>query len=349
MSLGAAAEFGSALERIAVTRAAAPFYSRATMNNSKYSRRYPCPKLKDAIQHAGSLVGEVHPTCKSLPKISARDFDNLVDSIKEHGLLVPICINQDRQLLDGRSRLMACRVAGVAIAADDVKVTEHTAEAIAQSNVARRHLTVDQRLLRAADRLTQIREQAAARKTAGAEKGRENRKNPDLANDAKSKTKPRAPSSAETVAKEDSVPRDVLAVTEKVLEKNPELRPKIEAGELSIDMAADIAGVSRKQPKPKKRKSQKKKAEPVSHDDGVATDCNAMTQHRDGVREFKAPGVSVLIHPEFDASILVYGHDDRKYIGATDDAEHAPAEPDSCPVGQAIEYLKEKLSQMSPA
>ncbi|MCM2370381.1 ParB/RepB/Spo0J family partition protein [Aporhodopirellula aestuarii] len=312
------------------------------MNENKYSPRYQRPKLAAALQHAASLVGKVHPMCNALPVISARDFDNLVDSIKENGLLEPVYVNRDKQLLDGRSRLMACLVAGVTVTADHVEVTDHSPEAISQSNVARRHLTENQKLMRAADRLASQRKHAADRQAAGAEKGRERQKQPAGAKLATNqKSKKRSPRALEKVAKEEKVPRADLALAEKVVQAVPKLKARIESGELSLDDAADLAGVPRKQPKasrPKKQKSSR-----------LHQDLDVVTDHGGGIRELTAPGVSVFAHPELDVSIMVYGPGSDKYIGATNDEEHVAVNPDTPLVEQAIDLLKRKLTQIPQA
>ncbi|MCM2371906.1 ParB N-terminal domain-containing protein [Aporhodopirellula aestuarii] len=253
------------------------------MNENKYSPRYERPKVKEGLQHAGTLVGKIHPMCNSIPIIPQRNFDNMVDSIKENGLLEPIYINHDKQLLDGRSRLMACFVAGVALTADDVKVTEHSPEAIAQSNVARRHLTKNQKLMLAVDRLSMQRKLAGVKRTVGAEKVRQSQKQPDGAKLARSQQpKKRGPRALEKVAKEEEVPRADLALAEKILLAAPDLQPSIESGEISLEEAANRTGVPRKQtqaPRPKKRKPSRPQR-----------DLSVVTEHGDGIRELTAPG-----------------------------------------------------------
>jgi hypothetical protein len=63
----------------------------------------------------------VHEACEAVPKIGPRDFDELVDSIKAHGLLRPIEIDSKRRLIDGRSRLQACAVAEVRLGEQDIR------------------------------------------------------------------------------------------------------------------------------------------------------------------------------------------------------------------------------------
>jgi Protein of unknown function (DUF3102) len=53
-----------------------------------------------------------HPICNCFPKMTGNDFNSLVQSIKELGLLIPITLYQG-QILDGKLRYEACLIAGV--------------------------------------------------------------------------------------------------------------------------------------------------------------------------------------------------------------------------------------------
>ncbi len=216
------------------------------MNN--YLARYKRPTLKETLQYAGRLVGKVHPICKTLPIISQQDFDNLVDSIMEHGLIVPIFVNRNNQLLDGRARLMACCVAGVTITADQVYVTEHSPDAIAQSNIARRHLPDSYKPMSAAERLARYRMFAAKQQAASMVNGRKNQQRSDEAKLATSPhVKKRGAWASEKADKEESVPRADLVWIEKFFSVRPDLKALFEAGGISHEEIAEIAGVPYKQ------------------------------------------------------------------------------------------------------
>jgi len=55
---------------------------------------------------------DIHPAAALLPIMSDDDLSKLVDDIKQHGLMEPITVF-DGKILDGRSRLTACELAGV--------------------------------------------------------------------------------------------------------------------------------------------------------------------------------------------------------------------------------------------
>jgi len=146
------------------------------------ARPHQMPSLADAIASLGGHVVGVHDACNSVPPISDLDFDELVESIKRHGLLRPIEVNQEKQLLDGRCRIMACSVAGIEITPGDVVTTDADPLAIAESNLARRHLTPDQRVMLATKILEKEKKAAEDRKREGAKKGRVSQQAPLVAN-----------------------------------------------------------------------------------------------------------------------------------------------------------------------
>lgn len=109
----------------------------------------------------------VHPLAERFPEIPAKEFEELVQSIKELGLLEPIIINQAHQILDGRHRYRACQQLGVKVPTaqlEDVlgvkfgSVTE--AQFIFDANYHRRHLTDDQRIALSTVFLPELRQKA---------------------------------------------------------------------------------------------------------------------------------------------------------------------------------------------
>ncbi len=106
-----------------------------------YRVRYRMPKLEDAIDSYRHRIKGVHPSCESVAEISCQDFDRLVESIKTKGLLYPIQIDRQGLLVDGRCRLRACKLLGFEIPNSQIQISDTSPYSIAESNVARRHLT----------------------------------------------------------------------------------------------------------------------------------------------------------------------------------------------------------------
>ncbi|MCM2370374.1 ParB N-terminal domain-containing protein [Aporhodopirellula aestuarii] len=142
--------------------------SDAVNNNAPKST---IPSLDACLAELKALITGAHEACLSVPEMGAEDFGNLIESIKEYGLLIPILVDRERRLLDGRRRILACHAAGVRLEEAMIDETDETPEAIAETNFARRHLTQDQRAMNATELLPSFRDAAKKRKMAGGEKG----------------------------------------------------------------------------------------------------------------------------------------------------------------------------------
>jgi len=90
----------------------------------------------------------IHPLAAIIPEMSLQAYDDLASSIREHGLMEPIVL-LDGAILDGRNRYRACIEIGT-----EPRFIEYTQKSSAPpdefvwaENVARRHLTDDQRTM----------------------------------------------------------------------------------------------------------------------------------------------------------------------------------------------------------
>jgi site-specific DNA-methyltransferase (adenine-specific) len=87
---------------------------------------------------------KVHPVADLFPMLSSHELDEMTDSIKRDGLITP-CTKQGDVLLDGRSRLAACKIAGV-----NPRFVEYHGDSpvafIIASNLVRRHLDKGQKI-----------------------------------------------------------------------------------------------------------------------------------------------------------------------------------------------------------
>lgn len=93
---------------------------------------------------------EPHELANTLPLIEGPEFDELVDRIKQDGLLDPITLWQGK-ILDGRNRYRACGVAGVEPHFEEFEGDEDAARRLVYSkNITRRHLNDSQKAIAAA-------------------------------------------------------------------------------------------------------------------------------------------------------------------------------------------------------
>ncbi len=276
------------------------------MSKEQYQRRYTIPSLEDAMAKVASRIKGVHEACSAVPKIRHQDFDELVDSIKAHGLLRPIEIDNEGQLIDGRSRLQACLVAEAMLADTDIVVTNADPWAISRSNNARRHLTRDQKAMEAGRLLEKEREVAAQRKAQGAKKGRQSKQCSLGTDSVPSDVKPkkRQPRATDKVAAATGVSREDLSIAEKVIKADAKLAEKVEAGETSLDDAAAKIGCAPKKrvkpivAKPAKQSPAKSAANatPTVNPSVWQDEHTELTDSTDGIRTVRCREATFYIH-----------------------------------------------------
>jgi ParB-like chromosome segregation protein Spo0J len=90
----------------------------------------------------------VHSLAAIFPMLAEDELLDLAEDIKTNGLLHPIIRTVDGVIIDGRNRLAACEMAGVAPRFDDCVESDDQARAIILSaNITRRHLTKSQQAM----------------------------------------------------------------------------------------------------------------------------------------------------------------------------------------------------------
>jgi hypothetical protein len=89
----------------------------------------------------------VHPVADLFPLLSKKELENLTEDIRQNGLVNPTVINEG-QIVEGRSRILACREAGVepqfAEWRDIYKGSMSLPRWIWSMNAERRHMSQDQ-------------------------------------------------------------------------------------------------------------------------------------------------------------------------------------------------------------
>jgi len=88
----------------------------------------------------------VHPVAALFPMLPDEELRDLADDIKVNGLIHPIVLDADGQLIDGRNRLRACELAGVEPTFEQLDGHDPVAY-ILSANVNRRHMTKGQRAM----------------------------------------------------------------------------------------------------------------------------------------------------------------------------------------------------------
>jgi len=81
-----------------------------------------------------------HPAAALFPMLGDEELHELAESIKREGLLVPIVLDADGRVLDGRNRLAACQIAGVKPRFTTYEGLDPVGYALTV-NIARRHMS----------------------------------------------------------------------------------------------------------------------------------------------------------------------------------------------------------------
>ena len=63
-------------------------------------------------QHRRDEFG-VHPAASLFPLLTGAALDELVEDIRQNGLIHPIVLDTEGRVIDGRNRLAACKLAGI--------------------------------------------------------------------------------------------------------------------------------------------------------------------------------------------------------------------------------------------
>ncbi len=317
------------------------------MTKPDYQPRHKRPSLKTALKPLGKLIAGVHEACESVVMIGDRDFDQLVDAIKRDGLLTKIEINSERQLVDGRSRVMACYAAGVKITESDIIITKADPEAIARANNAWRLRTLNQLAMAATRLLDIVREQVeVCKKEGGVIAARKRRKlnTPYVTSEADhTQVKKRKPRATEDVATQLEVTREMLETVEKVAKKDTALAKRVEKGEMTVAEAAEKLGVKPKaksrKPTPSKPTSRGQK--PKSEDSTTFEDDRTMViDRKNGIRSILSRNVTIYEHAKSRDDMMVYTYRELWWFGPTSDVEH-----ESRPTREQAEVAAFKLIQ----
>lgn len=105
-----------------------------------------------------------HEYARLFPMLSDEEVQELAEDIAKNGLRIPIVIDADDKILDGRNRAAACAIAGVEPVYEPfVGSDEEKLAFVVSCNIHRRHLTTSQRASVAAKLLPIYEEQAAER------------------------------------------------------------------------------------------------------------------------------------------------------------------------------------------
>jgi ParB-like chromosome segregation protein Spo0J len=167
-----------------------------------------------------------HRFADIFPMLPDDELKELAENIKVRGLQEPIVL-YDGQILDGRNRYAACKIAAVTPKMKVFNGTDEEAlQFVASHNLHRRHLTASQRAMIAAKIADMPVGKPAAEKTETTSDKKTPAKKP-----AKKKT------SISSAAKKLNVSPASVKKAKKIIKESPEKAGQVEAGTKSLDQA----------------------------------------------------------------------------------------------------------------
>lgn len=204
---------------------------------------------------------KIHPAALALPEIPDKEFNELVADIAAHGLLSPIEL-LDGQVIDGRHRLKACKVAQVEPRFVEVELgSQSPGQYVWSLNGVRRHLTASQKGMVAAELKPHFAAEAKDRQIASQNNNRGRSVRATL-------PEQQAGCSRDKAAAAVGVSARYVSDAEAIKKYDPELAAEVKAGTLTISRA------KQKIKKDAKRKELEEKADSVQVD--PKSDCRIL-------------------------------------------------------------------------
>jgi hypothetical protein len=195
----------------------------------------------------------VHPVAALFPLMQGDEFNELVADIKANGLREAIVLSDGGEMVDGRNRARACKVAEVEPRFDNLDVGVSIIDYIVSKNLRRRHLNESQRGMVAANLKPLLAKEAAKRKEATQfgqkeQKTQQNTVSANLHSPLKSTDRAAQTANAQAGRMLNVSARQVAKATT-VKGANPELAEEVAAGKKSLHRAyKETTGTAAKAP-----------------------------------------------------------------------------------------------------
>jgi ParB-like chromosome segregation protein Spo0J len=166
--------------------------------------------------------------------IEGEQFDALVESVRQHGLMEPVWLTPDATLLDGRNRLAACTKAGIE-PTFRVYQGDDQVDFIVRLNIHRRHLSAGQKALAAVDLLPIY--EAESKATQGTRVDLNIRA--DLPTSSTTRSRERAAVAVGSTGR-------AVGQAKRVTQQAPDLADQVRAGTLALDAAERLVKIAEK-------------------------------------------------------------------------------------------------------
>jgi N6-adenosine-specific RNA methylase IME4 len=167
---------------------------------------------------------KIHPAAEIFPMLSDEELDSLAVDIKTHGLRHPLVMH-DRELLDGRNRLAACKIAGVVPSFVEYE-GDSPVSFVISVNIKRRQLDASQRACVAVEIEPMFAVEA---------KKRQVRKSVDSVVANLPQQKPDKAKARDQAADVVSVSPRMVQYAKEIKAKNPEAFERVKSGEVTVN------------------------------------------------------------------------------------------------------------------
>lgn len=188
------------------------------------------PNMRQQLTAEEVGVLQSHPLAQLFPAMQGESYRDLLEDIRDHGVVEAIVLDDDGLIVDGHNRRNACEELGIGCPVVTFSSLGHqmsVGEYIWSANIIRRHLTADQRAALVIEWENTIRGEASQRSRSNLKKGVS------------------VPELVKTPSRETGTTRSKLAAMAGVTEnkirdlqvikaRNPEVLPKIRQGELKV-------------------------------------------------------------------------------------------------------------------
>lgn len=173
----------------------------------------------------------IHPVADIFPMMNEAEYKDLVQDIRDKGLLEPIWLYQE-QIIDGRNRFKACQEAGVTPVFRNYEGSGSLTEFVVSLNLRRRHLSSEQKAIVGIKMLPHLEEEA---------KQRQIRKPNSVTEKIPEQNGGESRNRAAAMV---NVNPHYISDAKKIQEKAPELINRMASGEFKIAEAKQVAVLS---------------------------------------------------------------------------------------------------------
>ena len=204
---------------------------------------------------------ETHPAADLFPMLVGPELQALADDIKAHGLLNPIILFAEggrRLVLDGRNRLRACEMAGVAPSFEFWVGEGSPTEWVVSQNLHRRHLSTSQRAMVAAGLVSMFEKEARERQAHGA-----TAPGKTLSANLREASPDHGKATEKAAHAVNVSPRSVETARKVLHEAPPEVVEAVKRGDLTVHAAEKQIPTKKPTPLPKAKTSKPPKASPL--------------------------------------------------------------------------------------